>query len=87
MRKRILALAFVVALLVAMALPLFGGATAEAVVHPAVPICNAPAHSEAGGKPGDVGEIKDFPPSPIDPAEVAQGAERSGLCTSSTSGS
>ena len=79
MRKRILAIVFAAALLVAMAVPQFGGSgTAEAVVHPVVPICNALAQgSAAGGGPA-------FPlPSQAGsgaggPGAVAQGEDNSG---------
>ena len=68
MRKKILGFVFAMALLVALAVPVFGGVgTAEAVVHPAVPIDCAVGDS-AGGR-GPEGGLPGGP----GPGNVAQG--------------
>ncbi|MCH8920933.1 MAG: hypothetical protein IIA23_09580 [Chloroflexi bacterium] len=57
MRKKIMASVFVVALLVAMAVPLFGSGTAQAIVHPVTPItCNG-AVGASGGAAGGAAAI------------------------------
>ena len=78
MRLKIVALAFAVALLITMAVPLFSVGTAEAIVHPAVPICEALSHAgEAGGGPAF--PLPDEAKSGAGgPGAVAQGAEKSG---------
>ena len=52
MRLKIVASAFAVALLIAIAVPLFSIGTAEAIVHPKAPICQGLSASggAAGGK-------------------------------------
>ena len=76
MRKKILGFVFAATLLVAMAVPLFGTGTAEAIVHPAVPICNAVGDNAGGTPPSGL------PPQAGNgaggPGQVAQGGAQSG---------
>ncbi len=60
MRKKMLAFVFAAALLVAMAVPMFGGVgTAEAIVDPATPLscANNPAKAKSGGAAGGAAAI------------------------------
>ena len=76
MRKRILAFVFATAFMLGMAVPLFGAGTAEAIVHPAVPLCNAVGDNAGATPPGGL------PPEAGSgaggPGQVAQGGDRSG---------
>ena len=78
MRLKIVALAFVVALLVAVAVPLFSIGTAEAIVHPNAPICQGLSASEgaAGGKAAaPVLKALENVPGPPMPAQGAENSE------------
>ena len=75
MRTRLIAFVFATALLVATGVPFLGAGTAEAIVHPAVPICNA-VGDNAGGTPPS-GLPSEAGSGAGGPGQVAQGADRS----------
>ena len=78
MRTRILGFLFATALLVALAIPVFGGVgTAEAIVHGAVPICNAVGDG-AGGEGPEGGLPSQAGSGAGGPGAVAQGKDMSG---------
>ena len=79
MRKKIMAFVFAGALVMALAVPLFGSVgTTQAIVHPGVPICvgwNASGHAAGGA--AAAGKVPLVGGTPR-PATVAQGATNSG---------
>ncbi len=85
MGRKILAFVFAAALLVAMAVPLFGGVgSAHAIVDPATPISCAgvPAKAESGGNAGGaaaVGSVNDEGGRTI-PMTAPQGKANAAVC-------